>query len=136
MPPVNLHYTRHTYATLLLASGQPLKAVSETLGHGDTRTTETIYNHITEEGHARVADKIGDLLICQEGQKDRWQQKGAYGEAPFTLVRPGGLEPSTFRSGIWQEPLHILAVGCTHQRDGTLPTVGTLHGPALLCTTS
>lgn len=40
-----LHTTRHTFATVLLAAGEPLGFVSQDMGHQDTSTTERHYKH-------------------------------------------------------------------------------------------
>jgi integrase len=41
---VRFHDLRHTFATRLAASGQPLRAIQEFLGHADSKTTQ-IYAH-------------------------------------------------------------------------------------------
>jgi len=47
--PLNLHYTRHAFASMALAAGETLLAVSEVLGHADPRTTMRIYQHIEHQ---------------------------------------------------------------------------------------
>jgi integrase len=42
--PVKFHDLRHTFATRLAASGQPLRTIQEFLGHADSKTTQ-IYAH-------------------------------------------------------------------------------------------
>jgi integrase len=46
VPVIRLHDTRHTAATLMLASGEDLKVVSKILGHADTRITVETYQHV------------------------------------------------------------------------------------------
>ena len=41
---VRIHDLRHTFATRLASSGQPLRAIQEFLGHADSKTTQ-IYSH-------------------------------------------------------------------------------------------
>lgn len=41
---VKFHDLRHTFATRLAASGQPLRTIQEFLGHADSKTTQ-IYAH-------------------------------------------------------------------------------------------
>jgi integrase len=41
---VRFHDLRHTFATRLAASGQPLRTIQEFLGHADSKTTQ-IYSH-------------------------------------------------------------------------------------------
>lgn len=43
---IRLHDTRHTAASLMLASGVPVKVVSEMLGHASPTITLTIYAHV------------------------------------------------------------------------------------------
>ncbi|MHB1539439.1 MAG: tyrosine-type recombinase/integrase [Solirubrobacteraceae bacterium] len=44
------HELRHTFATRLAASGQPLRAIQEFLGHADSKTTQ-IYAHYAPSEH-------------------------------------------------------------------------------------
>jgi site-specific recombinase XerD len=64
---INLHYTRHTYATLALAQGHPLAVVSEVLGHADRETTVRIYQHVESAQARALADGIGAALWLQDG---------------------------------------------------------------------
>jgi integrase len=47
---VRFHDLRHTFATRLAASGQPLRAIQEFLGHADSKTTQ-IYAHYAPSEH-------------------------------------------------------------------------------------
>lgn len=44
--PVSAHRLRHSFATLMIEEGQPIKAVSEYLGHNDTAITQDMYVHV------------------------------------------------------------------------------------------
>jgi integrase len=46
LPVIRLHDLRHTHATLLLAAGEPVKVVSERLGHANATITLTVYQHV------------------------------------------------------------------------------------------
>ena len=46
LPEVRLHDLRHTHATILLGAGQPVKVVSERLGHASPVITLTVYAHV------------------------------------------------------------------------------------------
>jgi integrase len=48
--PVRFHDLRHTFATRLAASGQPLRTIQEFLGHADSKTTQ-IYAHYAPSEH-------------------------------------------------------------------------------------
>ena len=46
LPRIRLHDTRHTAASLMLASGVPTKVVSELLGHSSPTINLSIYAHV------------------------------------------------------------------------------------------
>lgn len=48
--PIKFHDLRHTFATRLAASGQPLRTIQEFLGHADSKTTQ-IYSHYAPSEH-------------------------------------------------------------------------------------
>jgi integrase len=48
--PVRFHDLRHTFATRLAASGEPLRTIQEFLGHADAKTTQ-IYAHYAPSRH-------------------------------------------------------------------------------------
>lgn len=56
LPPIRLHDLRHVAATLMLAAGIDVKAVSETLGHSDTRITRI--TRITRDTYQSVLDDL------------------------------------------------------------------------------
>lgn len=47
---VRFHDLRHTFATRLAATGQPLRTIQEFLGHADAKTTQ-IYAHYAPSEH-------------------------------------------------------------------------------------
>lgn len=49
-----LHVTRHTFASMLFKMGADVKAVSELLGHADTRITYNTYIHLIQEQKQNV----------------------------------------------------------------------------------
>ena len=57
------HSLRHTHASLLLASGVTIDAISRRLGHENSRVTRRIYLHITQKLKERDNDQIRDLKI-------------------------------------------------------------------------
>lgn len=60
--PLSCHATRHTYATLSLDDGVPLKEVSEDLGHADVAITARIYSHSVKKQRRGAARAIGKAL--------------------------------------------------------------------------
>jgi integrase len=49
VPRILVHDLRHTSATLMLAAGAPIGAVSKRLGHAKTSITMDLYAHTTAE---------------------------------------------------------------------------------------
>lgn len=62
LPLIPFHGLRHTSATLLIASQQDVKTVSNRLGHAQTSTTMNIYAHALKESDRRAADALENLL--------------------------------------------------------------------------
>jgi integrase len=54
-PAIGFHGLRHTYASLLVKSGVPMRYVAEALGHSSTAMTEKHYAHLAP---SHVADTI------------------------------------------------------------------------------
>lgn len=62
LPDVTLHGLRHTFASMLNASGQfDIAEISAALGHSNIGTTLNIYTHLFEE-QAHSARRIGDFM--------------------------------------------------------------------------
>ena len=68
LPPIRLHDVRHTHATLLLQAGEPVKVVSERLGHASPTVTLTIYAHVLPGMQAGAAATFGRLLAAEDVQ--------------------------------------------------------------------
>ena len=56
------HQLRHTYASMLYASGMDIKSSSELLGHKDTQITMNIYTHLMKEENIIPIDKYDEFL--------------------------------------------------------------------------
>ena len=61
-PVIRLHDLRHTHATLLLASREPVKVVSERLGHKSVTVTLTVYGHVMPGNQRAAADCFAALV--------------------------------------------------------------------------
>jgi len=61
LPPLTPHGLRHLHASLLLAEGVPLPAVSRRLGHADPSITARVYSHVLP-GRDPGAQAIGRAL--------------------------------------------------------------------------
>ena len=60
------HQLRHTAATLMLEGGEPLKRVSEMLGHSSIAITADTYGHVTPAGRKSAARTLGEALFGSE----------------------------------------------------------------------
>jgi integrase len=110
VPALNLHYTRHSYASIALARGAGLRAVGEVLGHVDPTTTIRIYQHVAESGRQAVGESVVGAVMSHLAPDVTWSVTNKEEESPpeatsaaapeGLLARPIGLEPTTFRSGI------------------------------------
>jgi integrase len=59
-----LHDLRHGCASLLAASGVPLRVVSEILGHSSYQLTANLYEHIYETVTEEATDQLGAFLAA------------------------------------------------------------------------
>jgi integrase len=59
------HDLRHTYATLSLSAGIPLKIVSQRLGHASIMVTADLYQHVTPQLEEDAAAKVASLILGQ-----------------------------------------------------------------------
>jgi integrase len=66
LPPITLHGIHHSYATAALAAGEPLKVVSERLGHASTSTTANLYQHVPPSMDERTANAVAQLILGQQ----------------------------------------------------------------------
>lgn len=62
VPYRNPYATRHTCASLLLAAGVSVRAVSRRLGHEDILTTLRHYSHLLKDDDDRCAAAVGAIL--------------------------------------------------------------------------
>ncbi len=59
---IGLHTIRHSYATVMLEAGTPLKVVSELLGHNSISVTGDIYGHVSDGAARAAVDRLSDAL--------------------------------------------------------------------------
>lgn len=66
LKPYTPHSFRHTFATLSLEEGQPINAISRTLGHSNISTTTNIYVKTTDDAKKELsnvmASKMSDIF--------------------------------------------------------------------------
>lgn len=70
LPCINFHGLRHTYATLLVASGGDIKTISTLLGHSDVALTLNLYVHPSLESKRKVANRAFRKLRQLTADKD------------------------------------------------------------------
>jgi integrase len=78
IPEGGVHHLRHYYASVLLAGGVDIKALSEYLGHHDAAVTLRIYAHLMPSAEGRALRAIEAAFAeadgpatAQEGRKGR-----------------------------------------------------------------
>ena len=62
LPAIRFHDLRHTCATLMLLQGQPVKVVSEQLGHSQIALTLDTYSHVLPTMQDAAVDALDALL--------------------------------------------------------------------------
>lgn len=70
LPRMRFHDLRHTFATLQLANHQPVKIISEMMGHTRTAITQDLYTHVSAQMQRDAADAMDDLLRADEAGSD------------------------------------------------------------------
>jgi integrase len=63
LPRIRLHDTRHTAASLMLASGVSVKVVQEMLGHSSPAITLAIYAHTTPSMAREAGEALSSALL-------------------------------------------------------------------------
>ena len=63
VPEISLHSLRHTHASVLLAAGVSIHAISERLGHSNVGVTQETYAHVLNELKAADESKVMSTLM-------------------------------------------------------------------------
>jgi integrase len=87
--PIRFHDLRHTFATRLAASGQPMRTIQEFLGHADSKTTQ-IYAHYAPS--AQEVEMVNKAFTADTADKDARQDEPTAGEDDRE-ARPGSPPP-------------------------------------------
>ncbi len=95
---ITFHDLRHTFATRLAASGQPLRLIQEFMGHADSETTQ-IYSHYAPSEHeVQVVNDAFAPAPAREPERDP-QAADPRGQAeagdPLETEAPSGTEEAT-----------------------------------------
>ncbi|MBI4299110.1 MAG: site-specific integrase [Chloroflexi bacterium] len=67
LPHIRFHDLRHCHASLLLADGTNIKAISERLGHSKVSTTLNIYSHLLPNIQAAAAEGL-ERQLARRGE--------------------------------------------------------------------
>jgi integrase len=62
LPKISFHALRHSYASISLRAGTPLKVVSEMLGHTTTAITADLYTQVLSDLKAQAADRLDKIF--------------------------------------------------------------------------
>ena len=73
LPPIRFHDLRHGTATMLLAAGQPIKVISEILGHSTSAFTADVYTEVAEE----LADAAAAAIAAYIPRRERAPEIGS-----------------------------------------------------------
>ena len=82
LPKVSFHGLRHSYASISLRAGTPLKVVSEMLGHTTAAITADLYTHVLGDLKAQAADRLDAIFDEVEirraagAESDAWAKCG------------------------------------------------------------
>ena len=59
---IRFHDLRHTYASLLLANGVPMKYVQHQLGHSSITMTMDLYTHLLSEVNGKCVNLLNNIV--------------------------------------------------------------------------
>ncbi len=62
LPDVRFHDLRHTHASILLARGESIKAISRRLGHSSIKLTLEVYCHLLPDADDQLADSFEGVV--------------------------------------------------------------------------
>lgn len=68
IPPITLHWLRHTFCTLLYLAGVDVVQACAQMGHADVSTTLKIYTHLDAVHKRKSVDKL-DCYFAQNQQR-------------------------------------------------------------------
>jgi hypothetical protein len=69
VPAIGFHQLRHTWASLAIMNGMPLKLVARNLGHANTLMVEKHYGHLTESYIRRLSRRLDQQTVGQGSRR-------------------------------------------------------------------
>lgn len=76
LPNIRLYDLRHSFATLSLSAGLPVRWVSEQLGHASVAFTLEVYGHLLCDTRDHAADRLGGILFRAGTKKPTESETG------------------------------------------------------------
>jgi integrase len=76
LPNIRLYDLRHSFATLSLSAGLPVRWVSEQLGHASVAFTLEVYGHLLCDTRDQAAARLGMILFGAEAKKPAESETG------------------------------------------------------------
>ena len=74
IPPITLHWLRHTFCTLMYFAGVDAVQACAQMGHADVTTTLKIYTHLDQQHKRRSMDKL-DAYLSDDASQMQVKQK-------------------------------------------------------------
>ncbi len=68
---IRFHDLRHTYASLLLANGAPMKYVQSQLGHASITMTMDLYTHLLPEVNDKCVNLLNNIVVATIEQQEK-----------------------------------------------------------------
>jgi integrase len=62
LPHVTFHSLRHSFASLLIESGEHPRVIQELMGHADMKTAMSIYSHVSLGLKERAMQRLEEML--------------------------------------------------------------------------
>ena len=72
---VTFHSLRHSYAAMLIESGENLKYIQRQLGHASIRVTLDTYGHLMKEANPEASGRLQEIFLGNAGHKMVTDQK-------------------------------------------------------------
>jgi len=60
---IRFHDLRHSYATMMLANGQPIHAIAQLMGHSSIKVTGDIYGHVLDDTKRKASKEMDNLIF-------------------------------------------------------------------------
>ena len=76
LPRFHPHTLRHSLASLLIASGHDIVAVSRRLGHANPSMTLNVYAHVLEKADTSTTETITRVLLTTESKESKEKPNG------------------------------------------------------------